>query len=412
MSQETVEKKTGVFEFQFPLLLVRTKRGLGLLERIGQWRATRWLGWLVLAIMPLIAAIGLYVILQTVSVIISNAMARSYVRSITPLANLLIPGLNPYLPIVYGWVALVIGLVAHEAAHGVLARSLKFPVKSAGLLLLIIIPIGAFVEVDDKELRKGRSKDSGRVLAAGPGMNVVVAVASLAALLLVLGSVAPVVSGVGVTIVVKDYPVDKAGILPGDIIYGINGKPVSSVEQTVQALGDMKPGDNITLDVAKILDRTTISKQTYVVEAVESPIEKGKGYMGFHGVGLQDSLEDYRSFGRVSPFVYLVWPTLSSSNQEIIPFSDTMQKFYTSSFGPQFVIIANIFFWIWFINFNLAIFNALPIYPLDGGQAFRTLVQAVVGKSIGEKMVFRVTLSVTLVVVGLVISMLFFPYLF
>ena len=54
-------------------------------------------------------------------------------------------------------------------------------------------------------------------------------------------------------------------------------------------------------------------------------------------------------------------PTMA---QGITPFSDLMAPKYTSSiFGNSFPIIANMLYWLWFINFNLGIFNALPIGP-------------------------------------------------
>jgi len=411
MGENVVEEKKKAIELQFPLLLIRTIRGLKTLDRMGGWIGTKWLGWLVLLIMPIIAILGLYIITNSVSVLFSNALARSYVRSFTPLANLLIPGLNPYLPIAYGWIALVVGLVAHEAAHGVLARNLKFQVKSAGLLLLTIIPIGAFVEVDDKALRKAKARDSGRVFAAGPGSNVVVALVSLTALLLVLGSISPIVDGFGVTSITKDYPGDNVGLDPGDIIFKINGINISNWDDVTFALDNVKPNDTVNMKVGKISNKGILSIEEFDIIAVGSPSNESKGYIGFSGVGLKDSLEGYRNFGRASPFIYLIWPTFSGANQQVIPFSDSMFRFYTSPIGSDFNILANLFFWIWFVNFNLAIFNALPIYPLDGGQALRAFLQSTIGRKIGDKSVSRLTMGVTFIVLMLIGSMLIFPYL-
>ncbi|MEM4725751.1 MAG: site-2 protease family protein, partial [Nitrososphaerales archaeon] len=214
-------KKFRMLEFQPPFIIVKSRRGLGLLDKLGSYSLTNRLGWLFTILMPIIAILGLYIVIRSVNLIISNALAREFIRSVTPLANLLIPGLNPYLPIVYGWIALIVGLVVHEGAHGVLARSLKFPVKSVGLLFFLVVPIGAFVEVDDKEIRAARARDSGRVLAAGPGSNMVVALASLLILLMMLGSASPVVDGIGVSTVVEGYPAYTAGIRPGDVLISV-----------------------------------------------------------------------------------------------------------------------------------------------------------------------------------------------
>jgi membrane-associated protease RseP (regulator of RpoE activity) len=79
------------------------------------------------------------------------------------------------------------------------------------------------------------------------------------------------------------------------------------------------------------------------------------------------SLDDLFS---IQPIIYLLIPTFPNM-QQIVPFSDKMNVYYSSSIGDSWVILSNLFFWIWFVNVNLAIFNSLPIYPLDGGYAFR-----------------------------------------
>ena len=59
----------------------------------------------------------------------------------------------------------------------------------------------------------------------------------------------------------------------------------------------------------------------------------------------------------------------------LVPFSGLMKEQYSSPvFGSFFSIPASLFFWLWFVNFNVAIFNALPIGPLDGGQLYNTII--------------------------------------
>ena len=80
----------------------------------------------------------------------------------------------------------------------------------------------------------------------------------------------------------------------------------------------------------------------------------------------------YNSMIYTSPLGLLAPPTFV---QGMVPYSDFMHDKYTSPiFGPYYTIPASLFFWLWFINFNVAIFNALPIGPLDGGQLYNTLI--------------------------------------
>ena len=106
--------------------------------------------------------------------------------------------------------------------------------------------------------------------------------------------------------------------------------------------------------------------------------------------------------------LYLSFPTSSSF---LIPFSDSMQKFYTSSLGDQYVVLSNLFFWIWFINFNLGIFNALPLGPLDGGQAFKRGLKSFTKNKLSEYQINLIARFVTLSIVSLLLMMFLLPYL-
>jgi len=127
-------------EFKYGVLILRTKKFQFLMDRLGRYRITGPFAWLMLYIMPVAAGFALFLEFVNLSVIFSpqGAALVQYIRSLTPTVNLLIPGINPYVPIIYGWLALIVALVVHEGAHGVVARSLGMPVKSAGLLFLLI----------------------------------------------------------------------------------------------------------------------------------------------------------------------------------------------------------------------------------------------------------------------------------
>ncbi|MCD6331405.1 MAG: site-2 protease family protein, partial [Thermoplasmata archaeon] len=106
-------------------------------------------------------------------------------RAPSPRLILGIPGINPVIPIGYGILALAIAIVVHEISHGILARYGKIKVKSLGLLFLIV-PIGAFVEPDEEQIKKTARKIRSRIFSAGPASNIVLAIVCILILSFIL----------------------------------------------------------------------------------------------------------------------------------------------------------------------------------------------------------------------------------
>jgi membrane-associated protease RseP (regulator of RpoE activity) len=59
----------------------------------------------------------------------------------------------------------------------------------------------------------------------------------------------------------------------------------------------------------------------------------------------------------------------------------------------------------------LAIFNALPIYPLDGGQAYRAGLKGLLGNRLSEASLTRLTSLTTALVVASIVSLPLAAYL-
>ncbi len=216
--------------FNYGIVMLRTRRGLALMDSLGKRRITRPLAWFMLYLLPVSGGLCLFLLFEELSVYLSprGAEVATYVRTISPLANLLLPGINPYVPIVYGLIGIIVAVTIHEFSHGIVARSLGLRIKSVGVIFLFILPIGAFVEVDEKELRETRARNSLRVLAAGSGINFIVGLVCLALLIFSVGSMVPLANGSAIVGVNQGTPSSPspawaAGIRPGDIIVSVNG---------------------------------------------------------------------------------------------------------------------------------------------------------------------------------------------
>ena len=409
------------FEFQYGIILLRTRRFQSLMDRLGASRISKPVGWFLLYVMPVAAAIGFYLFLSELGILFSprGAAVASYVRTLSPLANLGIPGINPYLPIVDGWIALVIAMIIHEGMHGIVARSLGLPVKAAGLLFFLVVPIGAFVDVDENAIKTAPSSYSGRVLAAGAGINLMVGLLCLLLLVGVVSTMRPASQqGIGV-VVAADSPLSKAGIQTYDYILDVNGIPLND-PSAISTSSWYKINNTVTLTVfrggATFEKNVTLSYQllqnTSSGQTFKSPFI-GVSFInpGTQSVpSLQSAVNAYTGAALNKPFTYVCIPTLPTC-QSVVPFSDTMAPFYTSSLGAIVSPLANLLYWIFFLNFNLAIFNALPIYPLDGGQAFMVGVKALGKGKLSEKTLLRITGAATLAVITLIFAVLAGPWL-
>jgi len=383
--------------------MLRTKRFQPIMDRLGRNRIAKPTGWFLLYLIPVIAGLGLFLFLAEFSVIFSPTAHQVgvVVRSVTPLAYLGLPGINPYLPIVDGWLALVFAMIVHEGAHGVVARSLGLPVKDSGLLFFLVVPIGAFVDLDEEALKVARARDTGRVLAAGAGTNFVFGILFLILLFGMVSTMTPAANGIGIAGVVTSSPAATAGIRPGDFITAVNGIPYNDPSLIAHASW-YKPDQNVTLTVW-----SPSGTRSVPLTLAHNPNNVTAAFIGVDTIGystLQSKVSTYTGSFLTNPILYLCIPTFANC-QNLAPFSSSLSPFYISSYGKWLVPLATGLYWFFFLNVNLAIFNALPIYPLDGGQAFRVGLQGATHGRLSEKTLGRITVAVTLVVLALVLSL-------
>jgi len=399
-NQQTKQRR---LEFNFPMLIVRTEKFSGVFEKLGKLKFSKFISWIFLLLVPFVAGIALYLFINSLIGIISMPMAGELIRELGPGVILMLPGLNPILPIVYGWVGIICAIVIHEGAHGIIARNVNLDVKSSGLLFFLFIPIGAFVDVDEEQIKKAKPRSSLKVMAAGVGGNILVGVICLLGVLVLVGGLSPVVEGVYINDVTDGMPAQVAGLLPEDVIISLDQVKVNDINELKAILDNKTAGDQIQVTVAR-----GERWQNQISMTVNLTSSENRTVMGISVADLilEERLQEYRTFSLDRLAIYIVPPTLASG---LTPFSDALTPFYTHSI-PYWSILANCLFWIWFVNFNLAIFNALPIYPLDGWRIFQISLKKVAGKKMSERKVYLTTVGVTIACVTLVVLVTALPF--
>lgn len=395
-------------ERKFVLFLIHTPFGLSFFDKIAKTRAARIYSEFSTFLMPLITVLAIVLFFIGLTSMLSNSAAREGVRDIGPQANLLIPGLNPLLPWTYGWIALVITIVIHEAGHGIVARVYNAKVESTGLVLFLIFPIGAFVNIQREELEKTSLRHKCSILTAGPLNNMILAAASLIALYFVVSTLNPLPGldespRVLVGEVRHGSLAEQLGITQRSIIQSIDGQEIKKLNDVGEVLRASE-GDDIEV----------IWKDARGNVLAESGRNEN-GLLGVTIIGMgspSDALNNYkRAF--LDPRGYLLLltpPTLQGPFPA--PYSDSMASKYGSNlFGSYFPVISNLLFWLWFINFNVGIFNALPIGPFDGGQLYGSLIENKL-RSMGKKLnPSTVNSAITLIFIAIVIMLIAGPYL-
>ena len=251
-----------------PLMTIHTQRGKVFLDRMAD-RERLWRAWgnFGVGIALVVMALSGVIVVFTVWAILNQPEAATIED---PQHVLVIPGVNEFLPlnaageIIFG---LLVGLVVHEGGHGLLCRVENIRIKSMGVALFALIPIGAFVEPDAENQQDADRGAQVRMFAAGITNNFAVTV--IAILIFagpVLASIAVVPGGpVGDT-----YPgsgAETAGLDHGDIITEINGTAIEN-ESHLEATVDSIHSD--TLEVTVDDDRTVlVDRRLLLIGTVE-----------------------------------------------------------------------------------------------------------------------------------------------
>ncbi len=377
-----------------PLLMVKTLRGRKAIERVARFRRA----WNVFGDVGIVLAFAGMVAMFALLVYGAIAASRLPASEAPSLSTALsIPGLNPLLPLGYGLLALVVGVVLHELCHGVLARANGIRVKSLGVLFLVV-PLGAFVEQDEEDMNAATRRRRDRVAAAGVMANFALAVIFFLALSAVVGvSVQPKAAGVGVAAVFSGSGASNATLAPGDIVTGLNGTLTPDATVLGQVLSQARPGETVPLSFYSQAQGGTVETSvTLGAASAYLPSERGNRTaqrLAFLGIQEYPLAPQVLTGILVDPFhadlgglsfrgnfpspltgslLFLALP-----GTQMLPLGGTVGQFYTVSgplgAGGTFVLV-NALYWLVWINFLLGIFNALPAVPLDGSFLFRDIV--------------------------------------
>ncbi|PIN80396.1 hypothetical protein COV13_03675 [Candidatus Woesearchaeota archaeon CG10_big_fil_rev_8_21_14_0_10_32_9] len=349
------------FEFQGKVVAIyKTKLGIKLMQKIADKfpKTIRVLG-----------IVGIYVgflgMLLMLGMVFWGLYQLVFQPSAPPifapvLPGVSIPGSPVTLPLIEGLIALFVVVVIHEFTHGVLSKAYKIPVKSSGFVMFGPLP-GAFVEPDEKKLKKAKAKVQLSIFAGGPFSNVVLSVILFVVL---IGATSLAINmysldGIKVTGFVNESDVLEGGRLQslqqGEIIHYVNNVEVKNIYNLSHVLENASPGDSVLLG-------TNFGNKTIMLGT--SPDNSSHAYIGIflsHHIIGNNAVVDNVVFSSVYFWIF--------GNPFSLSFNDA-----TGLIG-----------WIFLISIGVGIVNLLPLGPMDGGRMYLIVLEKIFKKKTALK---------------------------
>lgn len=271
--------------------------------------------------------------LNSYNILLSVVRAVS-TSSLAPISNQ-VPGVAPLIPgvdtpLFAGIAALIIILVVHEMSHGVLASMFKVKLKSVGVLVFGLIPVGAFVEPDEKQVARLPDIQQNEILSAGVSSNFLLMLVFLVPMIIMIPYVVQHIyqQSVIITGTIPGYPAYNV-IQPGSQVISWNGYRVSNLAGFEEFASNETPGSVINI---------VTSTGSYALTSMRS----------------NDSTHSLIGI-EVGAVTRAVTPTLLYKS---------VYFFYT------------LFALLFMLNFLVAVVNLLPIPGLDGWRIYSTSVRS------------------------------------
>ncbi|KPV62041.1 MAG: Peptidase family M50 [Candidatus Bathyarchaeota archaeon BA1] len=317
-----------------PAYLTYKSRGL---RELLYWVSRKGVAfWRILCNVGLVLAVGQMIF--GIYFLTSNLLRFAYPLGEPAPVFLVLPGITIrlyWLP--YFFTSMAILIMTHELAHGVAAIVEGIPVKSTGLLLLLVF-FGGFVEPDKKQFERSPTLSKLRVLSAGSSTNLLT---GFLVLLLLMGIYAPP-SGVLIHETLENGPAERSGLKQWDVIYAINGNNIFTIRDFENLMANVPIGKTLILNTSRGSIAVTSERGA-----------KNRAVLGL----------------------------ISISN------------YHPSRLGLERLIGIHLYMtlhWIFLIALSIAVFNMLPIYPWDGDKFLYHALRGVVKKRrLVARMVFN-----------------------
>jgi len=358
-------KKVEVQKMAFPVLyfiLYKTKLGLKAMENFAKRKTFMKVFSISAVILGFVGMAAICVLL--VYNLYKIALFPSAVSGVGLVLPIKAKGVF-YVPFFYWIISILIVASVHEFCHGMVARFHNIKVKSSGFAFLAIFaPIipAAFVEPDEKQLKKKKTRQQLEVFAAGPFSNIVFGFIFLGLFLLIASPVASDAMnfrGANITSISNSSVLFNTSIKPGDTILKINNANVTFVEDLQAEMQNLTSGKEVLLET---------DRGNYSVILGASAQNQSQAYLG----------------------------VMLAQNKAVKP--EVIAKY--GSFLPNAVVwIIGLLWWLYVLNLGIGIFNLVPVGPIDGGR----MIQAYLLKKYRKEQALKIANWISMVFLAIIV---------
>src|SRR5829696_8499664 len=221
------------------------------------------------------------------------------------------------------------------------------------------------------------------IILAGPAANAVAAVIILACVYMFQGivtGVKPEVEAVEPASMAQDV-----GIQAGDRIVGLDGSRVEKWEEFERQMAGKKPGEEVSVTVVR-----DGSRETFDGKLGADPEDKDRALLGVRPVLVTTTYGPLESIGLAVQRCAEITVKLGKFVGQLVTGEKGLYENVTGPVGIASVgstAVSQGFFLplLALISLNLALFNLLPILPLDGGHLFFIAAEKVLGRPVSEQ---------------------------
>lgn len=328
------------------------------------------------------------------------------------------------MTVITALLGLSILVVVHEMGHMLAAKAMGVRVNEFGVgfgpaLLkkkigktvysLRIIFLGGFVKMagmddDEQGPHTYNSKPAWRralIIVAGPLANVLAAVLILTGIYM---AGVPTGAKPEVQSVIPGTFAAQAGVQPGDRLVSLNGVKVNTWEEFVQTVQQQKPGASVTL----VVDRGGQLKQ-FSGTLTADPRKPALPRVGVQPAPVETRYSPPEALWRALEANARIVGALGTVIGQLV---NGQQSFSSTVAGPVGIVsivgsaatIKSFLFFLALISIQLAIFNLLPLLPLDGGHLFFIAAEKVIGRPVRPETIQKVAV----VGMALILTLFFF----